>query len=261
VARAHLERALLDCQDFVVQRSQGIGASTARIEELKSGVRRDLERFMALMSDPDELKFAEALVAFSRLEEPGYDDAIRILAKYAAHTQDWRAYYWKGVAEIENQQFEEARLSLETALDSRRRCRASAYILDRLGVAFYFLNAPKEAERRFRSAMELDPALLGPKVNLASILLELERPEEAAKWSEEAIKADPAAMMAHAIRGQAYVMQHQARVLQEDPEACRPLLRAAKESLEKALAAFPPDSEQGRELKVDWEYVQRGLEY
>ena len=259
VARAHLERALLDCQDLVVLRAGG--TPSARIEELKAGVRRDLKEFMARLSDPDELEFAKALVEFSRLEAPGPEEATRILQRYADHTRDWRAYYWKGVAEMEAGHFPSAKKSLETALDSRQRCRASAYILDRLGVACVFLDLHPEAESRFRSAVELDPGLLAPKVNLASLYLELDRPVEAAKWSEEALKVEPGMPLAHAIRGQAYVMQHQARAVREDADACRPLLRAAKESLQAAMTAFPADSEQGRELRKDWDYVQRELDY
>jgi tetratricopeptide (TPR) repeat protein len=125
-------------------------------------------------------------------------------------------------------------------------------------MALSYLDQPLEAERQLRSAVELDPKLLISKINLASVLLELQKPDEAIKWSEEALRTDASSVLAHAIRGQAYVVKHQ--MLTTDSKDAG-LLRAAKKSLEFALSAYPPDSEQGRELKLDLDYVIRQLGY
>ena len=259
VARAYLERALLDCQDLVVLRAAGTGASSARTEELRAGVHRDLTDFMALMSDPPELEFAKALLEFSKLDAAGFTAAVLSLDAYAQHARDWRAYFWKGFAELELDQFGPARDSLKMARDSRPRCRASALILDRLGLAYFNLDQPEEAERQFRQASELDPNLPHPKTNLASVFLEQENFEEAIRWSEEALTLSPTSANAHAIRGQAYVMKHMKVKMGADQG--RKLLRAAKESLEAALSAYPAESDQGRDLKIDLDYVLRFLNY
>jgi serine/threonine-protein kinase len=258
VARAYLERAHLDCMDLVIQRKSG---ARTRIEDLRENVRRDLKEFMSRMADPPELEFAQALLDLSALDSAGFAKAVDRLQAYADHTRDWRAYYWKGVAELESLKFKEARGSLETALDSRRACRISASILDRLGLACFLDDQAEEAERRFREAIERDPELAAPKVNLASMCLELDRIDEATRLSESALELDRSLPQAHAIRGQCYVLAHQRRISKEGPEACLPLLRSARESLEAALRSFPRDSEQGAALGKDLEYVLRNLDY
>jgi len=259
VARAHLERALLDCQNLVILRAGGSGAASSRIDDLKKGIRGDLLAFKTLMYNPTELKFANALIEISKLNAQGFAAAAEGLKAYSEHTQDWRAYFWKGVAEIETEDFEEARKSLETALEFRGGARRAATILDRLGVAYSCLKEPKAAVEKFRLALGRDPAHFGAKVNLANQLLDMGEFEEAIRWCEEGLKQDPTSSLAHAIRGPALVLKHTKVKL--DPDAGRALLQAAEESLEIAKRAYPAKSAQGEELQRSMDYVRRRLEY
>ena len=259
VARAYLERALLDCQDLVLLRHAGTGASSGGIQRLKAGVRRDLQDFKDRMSNPAEIGFANALLEFSKLDDKGFEAAALGLDAYTKHTLDWRAFYWKGLAEMETKRWPEARDSLKTALKFREGARASVPILDRLGVACVFLNELKEAEEKFRRAVTLSPDYWGSNLNLASLNLDRENFEEAIVWSEKCIKLDASSAHAHGIRGEAYVMKHMK--LNPVPEVGRPLLQAAEESLEIARRAYAADSPQGMNLQRAWSYVRSKLEY
>jgi tetratricopeptide (TPR) repeat protein len=259
VVRAYLERAVLDCQDLIVLKSDPASSGKARIEILRKSIREDLDAVVRLGVDPDDLNFARALLEMNRLDIDGFRAAARLLKTYASKALDWRAFYWKGIAEMECGDSGAARESLEAALAARPRARAS--ILERLAYLDMMLDQLPEAERRLRLAIQLNPTLVAAQVNLAIVLIELEKADEAVAWCEKAIERAPSLSQAHAVRGQALVLKYDQKRAISAPGELRQLLVSAKESLEKALRDYPENSEQGKELRKDLDFVNGKLGY
>lgn len=260
VARAYLERALLDCQDLVVLKADPAGSRSPRLEELRKGIRRDLDAMKNLKSDPADREFAEALLELSRLDTAGFKSAASKLQTYVDQSRDWRAFYWKGVVELELRRLDGAQSSFEAALAARPRVRASAHFLDRLGILFALKGRLGEAEKKFRSAIEINPEFTVAKVNLAALLFQTERPDEALQLSQGAIDLEPPRFIqAHAIRALASVSKHRKLPPESPAQAGRALLEPAKASLEIARSAMLPGSDP--DLEAAWDYVLRNLDF
>jgi serine/threonine-protein kinase len=261
VVRAYLERAVLDCQDLMILKSDPASSGKERIEELRKAIREHLDAVVRIGVDPDDLNFARALLEMNRLDVAGFQSAARLLKTYASKALDWRALYWKGLAEMECGESGPARESLEGALAARPRTRVSALMLDRLAFLDLKLDQLADAERRLRLATELNPGYLAAQVNLAIVLIELGKADEAVAWCEKAIERAPSLSQAHAVRGQALVLKYDQKRAISAPEELRGFLVSAKESLETALRDYPADTEPGKELRKDLDYVNGKLGY
>jgi tetratricopeptide (TPR) repeat protein len=259
VALALLERANLDCQELIYLKGDPATAASPSIQSLRESVRRDLDQLKRLKTDAAHLEFAQALEQVTRLDQEGFRSAAEILESYVSRNRDWRAFIWKGTCEAECGEFDKARVSYEAALGFRRRSRAGAWILDRLGLMFVLKDQMDEAEKHLREAVLLDPKNYRSLANLASVLLDRGEIDDAIKKSDDALALNAASVHAHAIRGQAYVVKHQGLKDGRDTAEGRRLLKEAHSSLEKARPYFPAESEQGKLLADDWKYVQRSL--
>ena len=260
VARAYLERAVLDCQDLVVLKVNPAGPRSQRPKDLQESICQDLDAMKKLKPDPGDWMFAEALMDFSQLDVEGFKRAVPKLQDCVAQNRDWRAFYWKGVAELELGRLSEAKASLEAALAVRRRVKASARFLERLGTVFAKQDLLDEAEKNFKLAIDIDDQFAAVKVNLASVLIWIGRKEEALQLSQRAIDLEPPVLFqAHAIRALASVDKHKKLPPESPAREGRALLENAKISLEIARAALRPASD--AELEEAWDYVVRKLDF
>jgi tetratricopeptide (TPR) repeat protein len=124
---------------------------------------------------------------------------------------------------------------------------------------FVMMDQMDEAEKHLREAVRLSPNNYRSLANLASVLLDKEELDDAIQKSDAALALNAESVLAHAIRGQAYVMKHQRLKTGRTTAEARRLLKEAHSSLEKARPYFPAESEQGRFLAADWDYVLRSL--
>ncbi len=261
IPQAHLERAILDSGDVVVMKWTKTTLDSRRLETLREGIRADLKTFQVITRDQGDMDFANALLEISALTPEGFLKAAEILQGYSQRSRDWRAYYWKGVAEMESGQVSKARESLETALKSRSKTRASADLHNLLGGLSHAMNLTKEAQAHFRRAVDLDDRLITAKGNLAGMLMYSGQLDESIQLCNDALVLDSTYIQAHAIRGQAYVMKHEKAELQGSSPANRQLLESAKQSLKEVRDAFPKGSEQAALIQKAWSYVVEKLSY
>jgi tetratricopeptide (TPR) repeat protein len=251
IAQAHLERAILDCQDLVEMQAGGTPPGDRRLPaDLRRRIEEDLKKVREITSLPNEGDFAEGLLEISKGSAAGYRKAAGLLEAYLPRKPDWRGFYWKGIAEMQLGQMGKAETSLTKALERRPKTRFSAFIIDRLAVVLYSLGLPGESIKRFEEAIARDPELVPPYFHLASVLEFRKDYEGAIRLSRSAIQRDPEAAEAHAVLGISIAKKHR-----KDPSGGLPDLREARERLEFALRAFGDHEKRSKALRVELDYV------
>ena len=261
IAQACLERAIMDCQELleaVVNRPQA--ADRRRTDPLRNRIQEDLNKARALAPKSPESEFASAMLEVAKVTPQGYQKAAQILADYTSRTRDWRAMYWKGLAEMHSERLAGARQSFEEALKGRSKGKTASVILDCLAIVLYELKEVDASVRRFEESIDQNPELPGPRFNLARVLLEDRNDADGAILQVERVlqlEGNAPQADAHALRGFAYVRKHE-----KNPAAAgRTALLAAKESLEVARRGYLPGSEDARDIESALKYVEEKLMY
>jgi tetratricopeptide (TPR) repeat protein len=182
--------------------------------------RESLAEFTAGAQYHDPNAFDLKIVALDYVLLGDYVDADKWLTRSVAwNPQDTDAWYYLGRARYNENKFSDAISAFQQCLKlSPRSVRAE----DNLGLALAGLGSNEEATAAYKQAMDWQSQSSfknpGPYIDLGSLLLDENRPEEAATYLLQAIEIAPRESRAHELLGKAYTRMEQLPKAQSELE-------------------------------------------
>jgi len=198
----------------------------ARAEKAKDS----LAEFTAGARYHDPSAFDLKIVALDYVLLGDYPDADKWLTRSLAwNPQDSDAWYYLGRARYNENKFAAA---VDAFLQCLKLSPGNVKAEDNLGLAYAGLGRNEEATAAYRQAMAWQSQATlknpGPYIDLASLLLDDNRPEEAAAYLLEAVEIAPRESRGHELLGKAY------KRLDKLPEAQTELEKAVELSPQSA---------------------------
>ncbi|HSV27196.1 MAG TPA: tetratricopeptide repeat protein [Sedimentisphaerales bacterium] len=153
-----------------------------RYDEAEAYVRRAIE-----LSPNSAHAHAQLAVIMRNTGRYAESEAISLHAASLRGPGSWLAHSITGQALIRQGQFEEAAAELRKAVE----IRPDAVVLTNLGGCLMHLGKVEEAEKAFREATVLNPKYALGQFNLAVVLAELGRTQEAAETMAKVLELEP----------------------------------------------------------------------
>lgn len=206
---------------------QVLGASPSRTKENEEKARASLAEFTAgakyHVPSADDLK----IVSLDYVLLGDYADADKWLTKMLEwNPNDSEGWYYLGRTKYNENRFAEAVSAFERCL---KLDPGNVKAEDNLGLSYGGLGRREEAAAAYQQAIgwQSQAALKnpGPYIDLGSLLMDQNRPEEAASYLRQAIEIAPRESRAHELLGKAYTWLKQ--------------LPKAQTELEKAIELSP----------------------
>ncbi len=216
--------------DLTVGSVKNLDAPPVDAKTRDDKARESLAEFTAGAKYHDPNAFDLKIVALDYVLLGDYVDADKWLTRSVAwNPQDTDAWYYLGRARYNENKFADAISAFQQCLKlSPRSVRAE----DNLGLALVGLGRNEEAAAAYKQAMDWQSQSSfknpGPYIDLGSLLLDENRPEEAVPYLIQAIGISPRESRAHELLGKAYTRMDQ--------------LPKAQTELEKATELAPQNA-------------------
>jgi tetratricopeptide (TPR) repeat protein len=209
-------------------KSLDVGPADARAREEKA--RASLAEFTAGAKYHDPSAFDLKIVALDYVLLGDYVDADKWLTRSVEwNPQDTDAWYYLGRARYNENKFADAVSAFQQCL---KLSPGNVKAEDNLGLSYAGLGRNEEASAAYKQAMAWQSQSVsknpGPHIDLGSLLLDENRPEEAVPYLLQAIEIAPRESRAHELLGKAYTR------LDKLPEAQTELERAVQLSPQSA---------------------------
>jgi Flp pilus assembly protein TadD len=213
--------------ETTVESVENLDARPADVKTRDEKARESLAEFTAGAKYHDPNAFDLKIVALDYVLLGDYVDADKWLTRSVAwNPQDTDAWYYLGRARYNENKFAAA---VDAFLQCLKLSPGNVKAEDNLGLAYAGLGRNEEATAAYQQAMawQSQAALknAGPYINLGSLLLDENRPEEAVPYLLHAVEIAPRESRAHELLGKAYTR------LEKLPEA--------QSELEKAVELSP----------------------
>ena len=213
--------------ETTVESVENLDARPADVKTRDEKARESLAEFTAGAKYHDPNAFDLKIVALDYVLLGDYVDADKWLTRSVAwNPQDTDAWYYLGRARYNENKFAAA---VDALLQCLKLSPGNVKAEDNLGLAYAGLGRNEEATAAYQQAMawQSQAALknAGPYINLGSLLLDENRPEEAVPYLLHAVEIAPRESRAHELLGKAYTR------LEKLPEA--------QSELEKAVELSP----------------------
>jgi Flp pilus assembly protein TadD len=205
-----------------IQESASVGSSPAGVKEEKA--KASLAEFTAGARYGKPSASDLKIVALDYVLLGDYPDADKWLTRMLESTpNDSEGWYYLGRTKYNENRFEEAVRAFQQAL---KLAPQNVKAEDNLGLAYAGLNRVSDAVAAYHSAIEWQKDAPtknpGPFIDLADLLLDQNRSEEAIPYLREAIQIAPQDSKAHELLGKAHAR------LNEFPQAQAELEKAAE---------------------------------
>jgi len=216
--------------ETTVESVKNLDARPADVKTQDEKARESLAEFTAGAKYHDPNAFDLKIVALDYVLLGDYVDADKWLTRSVAwNPQDTDAWYYLGRARYNENKFAAA---VDAFLQCLKLSPGNVKAEDNLGLAYAGLGRNEEATAAYQQAMAWQShATLknpGPYINLGSLLLDENRPEEAVPYLLHAVEIAPRESRAHELLGKAYTR------LEKLPEAQAELEKAVELSPQSA---------------------------